>query len=87
MDNNLDDQLLIMEANIEAKRQDSDDKMKNLTEDLTAMITSIMGQIKVSKYSIDNKDSPKAQYPTAVAPDKNRSPPSEGGNYTKIGGM
>ena len=39
---NSDDQLLIMQATIEAKRQNSDEKMKNLTKDLKPMITSIM---------------------------------------------
>ena len=40
MDNKSDEQLLVMQAIIEAKRQESDDKMKKLTEDLKAMITS-----------------------------------------------
>ena len=45
--NNSDDQLLIMQATIEANSQDSDEKMKNLTEDLTAMIASMMYHIKI----------------------------------------
>ena len=61
--------------------------MKNTTEDLKAMITSMMDQIKNSKSSPDQKDSPKAQYPTTVVPDKNRDPPLEGGHYTKNSGM
>ena len=48
MDNESDDDLLIPEATIESKRQDSDEKMKNLTEDLTAIIISMMDQIKIS---------------------------------------
>ena len=40
MDNKSGEQLLVMQAIIEAKRQESDDKMKKLTEDLKAMITS-----------------------------------------------
>ena len=47
------------------------------------MITSMMDQIKISKYSPENKD----QDPTTLVPDKNKSPPLEGGNYTKIGGI
>ena len=35
MDNNSDDQLLIMQATIDVKRQDSDEKIKNFTEDIT----------------------------------------------------
>ena len=38
MDNKSNYQLLIMQATIEANRQDYDKKTKNLTEDLTAMI-------------------------------------------------
>ena len=36
-----------MQATIESYKQDSDEKMNNLTEDLTAMITSMMDQIKI----------------------------------------
>ena len=35
MDKHSDDQLLIMQATIEPNMQDSDEKMKNLTENLT----------------------------------------------------
>ena len=73
MDNKPDEQLLVLQANIKANRQNSDEKMKNLTEDigkgsdekiekltkyLTAMITSMMYQIKFSKSSPDKKGSP-----------------------------
>ena len=39
MDNNSDEQLLIITAKIESIRQESDEKMNNLTEDLKSMIT------------------------------------------------
>ena len=45
MDNKSDDQLLIMQATIESKRLDSDNKIKKLTEYLTGMIASMMDQI------------------------------------------
>ena len=48
MDNKSDDQLLIVQATIEPNKQDSDEKMKNLTEDLTEMIASMMDLIKIS---------------------------------------
>ena len=73
--NKSDYQLLIMQARIEFNRQYSDEKIKNLTEDLTAMIASIMYQINIYKYSPDKKDSPKYQYPTTVVPDNKKSPP------------
>ena len=49
MDKKADYQLLIMQDTINASRQDSDKKTKNLTEDLTEMITSMIDQIKCSK--------------------------------------
>ena len=49
-----------MQPTIEANMQDSDEKMKNLIEDLTEMIASIIDQIKSSKYLPYNMDSPKA---------------------------
>ena len=87
MDNKPDNQLLIIQANIEANRKYPEEKMTNLTEDLTGMIESMMGQIKFSKSSPDNKDSPKTQYPNNVVPSNKKVPPMKGGNYIKIGGM
>ena len=45
-----------MQYTIEANRQDSDEKIKKITEDLKEMITSMMDQIKMFKYSSDQKD-------------------------------
>ena len=60
MDNNYGEQLLIMQATIEAYRQDSNDKMKKLTEELKAMITSTItptvDQVNISKSSPYQKD-------------------------------
>ena len=49
MDNKSDGKLLIIQAKIEANRQNSEDKMKKLAEDLTAMIASMVNQIENSK--------------------------------------
>ena len=76
-----------MQAMIEASSKKYDEKMKNLTEDLSAMIASMMDQIQISKSSTDKKDSPKAWDPTTVVTTKNNSPPLEGGHSTKNGGM
>ena len=76
-----------MQATNDANRQDSTEKMKNLTEDLTAIIASIMDQMKISKLSPYKKDSPKYHDPTTLVPDNKNSPPLEGGCSTKIGGM
>ena len=87
MDERSDEQILIMKSIIESTRQDSDDEMKNLTEDLIAMTASIMDRIKSSKYSPENKYSPKAQGTITVVPANKKDLPLEGVNDTKIGGM
>ena len=78
-------------STIETNRQDSDDKMKKLIEDLrpstTFTITSVMNQIDISKYSRDQKDSTKPQYPNTVVMSNSRYPSSDGEHSTKIGGM
>ena len=55
MDNKSDYQLIIVQSSIEANRQDCDEKMKNITEDLSAMITSMMDKLKFSKSSLEKK--------------------------------
>ena len=64
-----------MQATIEGNRQYSDEKIRKLIEYLIAMITSIMDQIIISKSSLDNKDSPKAQDPTTIVPANKMDPP------------
>ena len=72
-----------MQAKIGANRRDSDEKMKKLTEELKAMITSIMDK----KYSRYKNDLPKSQDPINLVPDKSKVPPLDDVNSTKIGGM
>ena len=76
-DNKSDDQLLIMQATIEANRQYYHEKMNHLTEDLTVMTTSKMDHITASKSLPEKMDSPKAQDPTTVVPANKRVPPLE----------
>ena len=47
MDNKSYDQLLIMQAMIESNKQDSDEKMKNITVEITGIITSMMDHIEI----------------------------------------
>ena len=81
---NSDERLLIVQATIESNRQDSDEKMKKLTEDLKGRITSMMDKIAIPESSPDHKDSPKVQYPTTVVPANRRDPPFDGGHSTKF---
>ena len=87
MDKKSDEHILIMQAIIEAYRQDSNNNIKNLTEYFTGMITSMMDKIKIYESSSEQKDSPKAQDPTSVFPDNKRASPLEGGHSTKVGGI
>ena len=91
MDNKSNVQLLIMKSIIEANRQDSDVKIKNLTEYLKVMITStiisMIDHINISKSLSDQKDSSKDQYPTTIVPVNRVDPPLGDGHSTKIGGM
>ena len=87
MDKDSNDQLLTMQATIEANRKYYNEKMKKLTKYLTAMITLMMDKIKISKYSPDRKYSPKTQDSNFVVLDNKKASSLEGGNYTKIGGM
>ena len=64
-----------MQATIESNRQYYDDNINNITEDLTEIITSMMDQIKFSKSSPYQKDSPKAQDPDTVVPSNSKDPP------------
>ena len=61
--------------------------MMKLAEDLTEMITSMMDQIKITRSSPNQKDSPKAQDSTTMVPDNKRDPPMYSGNSTKNSGM
>ena len=90
MDNKYDEQLLIMQATIEANRKGSK-KMKKITEYPKAIIIStiilMMDNKNISKSSPDHKDEPKYQDPTTVVPANRRAPPLDGGHYIKIVGM
>ena len=67
--------------------QDSDEKIKKITEDLTSMITSIMDQIKISKSLTAQKYSSNPQDPTTVFLYNSRATPLDIGHSTKIGGI
>ena len=58
--------------------------MKKIIGDLTAMISSMMDQIKFSKSSPSNKYSPKDQDTTTVVPYNNKASSLESVNYKNI---
>ena len=76
-----------MQSTIDDNRKEYYEKTKNLTEDLTAIIASMMDHIKILKSSPDQKDSPKSHYSTTMVTDNRKVFPLEGGYSTKIGGM
>ena len=74
-------------------KQDSDEKMKKLSEYFKTMFVLLSVQINKSNQintlssSPNQKDTSTPPDPTTVVPDNRRDPPSEGGHYTKVGGM
>ena len=61
--------------------------MKNIIEDLKAMMTSMMDRITILKSSLYQKGLPKDQDTIAVVLANRRSLPFDSGHYTKIVGM
>ena len=64
-------------------RKYSNAEIRNLTEELTRIITSMTDHIRISKSSPENKDSPNDQDPTTVFPYTKRAPPLECRHSTK----
>ena len=91
MDNKSDEQLIITQDTIEVNRQESDEKIMRLIEDLKVFvkstITSMMDQTNISKSSPEQKDSLKPPEPNTVVPSHRRAAPLEGGHSTKVGDM
>ena len=91
MENKSDEHFLFIQAITEANRQETDEKLTNLTEDLkvmiTSTITSIMYQNNNYKSSPFQNDASNPLDPTTVVPANRRAPSLKVGNKTKIGGM
>ena len=90
MDNKLDEQLLILQATIDARRKAYDEKIKkqdSKLDMLTSMVRTMINCIHILNSLPDKKDSPKEHYPTTTVPTNKKSPQLEGGRSTKIGGM
>ena len=64
-----------MQSTIDFNREDSDEKLMNITEYIPSTIESMMDQIKIYKSPSDKKGSPKSQDTTTVVPDNNMAPP------------
>ena len=90
MDNKSNENFLIIQAIIEANRQETDEKLTQITEDLkflTATITSMMDQTNNSMFSPSQKDTSTPPDPTTMVPYYRRAPPLDGVHSTKIGAM
>ena len=85
MDNNLDDQFLVVQANFDENKQTSYEKMNKYDsklykqysklDKLTEMIKSMIDQNQNSKSSSYEMDSPNSQDPSTEVPDNKKSPP------------
>ena len=81
-----DEDFLIIKSTIKSNRQDTYEKLTNLTEDLKAMIRSIMYQTNNPKSFPAQKYTSNHPDPITVFPANMRAPPLDGGHSTKIGG-
>ena len=91
MDNKSDEQFIIMQAIIEANKQemksnkkDPNEKIMKLTEDFKEILASITDQINTLKYSPTQKDSTNPPYHNTVVPAYRRDPPLDGGKSEKM---
>ena len=101
MDTKSDEQFLIIQATIEANKQEADQKQMNTadkkmktyekltqhTETLNNLTAFMMDQTNNSKSSPTQKDTQTPPDPTTVVPANNRGLQLEGVHSTKIGGM
>ena len=84
----MDKQFLLIQALIDGKNQDYDEKMKKYESDLDN-IKKLLKQVLIQNQnsSPDKMDSPKAQDPTTLVLDNNKASPLEGVHSTKVVGM
>ena len=94
MDTKSDEQFLVIEATIEANKQEADknhkeanEKLALLTDNLQVLTALMTYKTNISKYSPAQKDTPTPPEPTTLVPTNKRAPPLEGGHSTKIHGM
>ena len=97
MNNRSYEQFLVIQAKIDANKQETDgkqmktdQKLTQLAEDLkvlTLTITSMMDQNNNSKFSPSQKGTLDTPDPTNMVPANRRAPPLDEGHSTKIGCM
>ena len=101
MDNKSDEQVLIIQATIEANKQEADEKQINIdqkqmkTDEKLTQITEtpkvlkafMVCQTKNQESSPAHKDTSTPLEPTTLVPANRRAPSLEGVDSTKIGGM
>ena len=101
MDTKSDEQFLVVQATIEANKQQddekqmkasekqikTDEKLTQITENLQVLTAFMMDQTNISKFSPSQKDTSTAPDPTTVVKSNRMAPSLEGGNSTKMCGM
>ena len=87
MDNKSDEQFLIIQATFEANKQENDEKLRQITENIKVLTAFMMDQTKNQKFLPAQTDTSNPLDPTTVVMGNRRVPPLGGGNSTKIGGM
>ena len=94
MDNKSDEKFTIMQAAIEANKQEmksnkqeSDEKMTQFTLKFEKLFAVILNQLKTLEYSPTQKNKSNPSDTTTVVPDNRRDKPLNGVHYNKMCGM
>ena len=102
MDTKSDEQFLVIEATIEANKQESDKNHKNTDEKITLLTENqkettetlklILAEMNIDKNNISKsspsqKDTSTPPYPTTMVPYNRRDTSLDNAQYTKISGM
>ena len=87
MDNKSYEQFLIIQATVETNKQDNDEKLTNIIENLKFLTVFMMDQTNNSELSPSQKYTLTPLEPNNLVLSNRRDPPLDGGDSTKIGGM
>ena len=87
MNTKSDEKFLAIEATIETNKNENDEKLANITEDIQKLTTFMMDQDNISKSSPSQRNTLTPPEPTTMVQTNRRDPPLEGGKSTNIGVM
>ena len=86
-DNKFDEQFLVIQDTVEDNKQEADEKLTHITENLKVLTAFMMDHTKNSKLSPAQKDKSTPPYPNTVVSSNRRYTQMDGVNSTKISGI